>query len=135
MSKAPRLNVRSGPEPQMVPGQKPEEPKREPMVLDASQALAIPHVHRLLTDAQAILGNELTQLHSLTKKGQLTPKQTQQFARYVHALTEVAREEREQLKLDDLDRMSDEELLAMLLESPEIMDRVRRLLSARRDEP
>jgi len=130
--KAPRLNVSSdGKDPPMTV----ETQTREPQVVDLRDALIVPPVHRLMTDSQAILGNELTNLLTKSQRNTgLQPKETMQFARYVRALVDLSREEREQQKLDDIDRMTDDELITMLLENPEILSRLRLAIAGRGGE-
>ena len=124
-TKAPRLHVPDDRDDLTLTG------KREPKTVDLRNATIIPSGHQLLSDAQAILSNELTRLRGVSVTVGLTPKQTQQFARYVRAITELAKEERERWKLDELDRMSDEDLLDLLMESEEVRERVREMLEAK----
>lgn len=125
MTKAPKLHVPSGRDDLALTG------AREPKTVDLRNATVIPSGHQLLSDAQAILGNELTRLRKAsTNENGLTHKQTLQFARYVRAAVDLAKEERERWKLDELDQMSDEDLLALLMDSPEVRERVRSLLEA-----
>lgn len=124
---APKLNVSSnGKDPPVT-----VEPREKPnQVVDLRDALVVPPVHRLMTDSQAILGNELTRLLQRSKSSNgLGHKETLQFSRYVRALTDLSKEERAQAGLDDIDKLTDDELIALLLADEQILQRVRRVLA------
>lgn len=81
-----------------------------------------PQIQTMLWDAYSILHAEMQHLKHITEAGEaLTDKQASRLQKHIDALSKLAREEREQAKLDNPAELSDEELL-------EAADRARKLL-------
>lgn len=123
MARKPKLNVSKE---QDTPQLLPESAKS----LKMEAVVVVPSVHTLLTDAQSIVGNELSRLKRIQAvQDGLSTDQTLQTARYVKALRELLAEERIQDGLSDVDRLTDEELLEALTEAEEVVDAIRNKLS------
>lgn len=83
------------------------------------QTVVQPSVDTLIADAMSILELELLRFKQKVQRGQaLIPDEGRLLNGYIKALTELAREDREQQKGTDLSNLSNEEIIALLSKSP-----------------
>lgn len=75
-----------------------------------------PHIDTMLTMAYVTAAEELRRLHKISAEDGLTAVQTGQFEKLINAVTKLAKEEREQVRQDRIDEMTDEELEKMYQE-------------------
>lgn len=101
-------------------GQMTDKPKRRIVVpqktnqIEQSDVVVVPETGRLINDAKAIIGAELAQYRSKTKRGvTLDLKEARVITGYLDALTRAQKEEREQARADDFSDLSDSELLQL----------------------
>lgn len=74
----------------------------------------IPNITSLLNDAAAIIGAELAQYRSKTKRGiSLDLKEARVIANYMDVLLRASKESREAARAEDLSELSDSELLQL----------------------
>jgi hypothetical protein len=86
-----------------------------PTKTQSTEVVVIPSVETLLDDAKAIIGSELAQYRSKTKRGvTLDPKEARVVTGYLDALTRASKEAREAARSHDLSSFSDEELIQLL---------------------
>jgi hypothetical protein len=78
-----------------------------------------PHISTMLQDAYTIIQNELGKLKAkaLTDDAGFTDTEAKRFAILSDQLAKLAREEREQLRDDNINDRSDDELLEMMKEA------------------
>lgn len=90
----------------------PEERRIMSSVRSGAQS---PTIEAIMLRALSTLDWEITRLEKDSRRpGGLDQVQARQLAQYVRSTADLAREEREQLKMSDLDRMSSEDLFADL---------------------
>lgn len=88
-------------------------PKKTNQV-DEAETVVIPSLQSLISDAMAIMGSELAQYRSKTKRGiTLDLKEARVVTGYLDALTRCSKEAREQARAEDLADLSDEELMQL----------------------
>lgn len=86
-------------------------PKKTNQV-EIKDIVVIPTLNSLMNDALAIIGAELSQYRSKTKRGvTLDLKEARVIANYMDTLTRASKESREQARAEDLADLSNEELL------------------------
>lgn len=91
-------------------------PKKTNQV-EPSEVVYVPTIERLLEDALSIIGCELAQYKSKSKKGiTLDLKEARIVQGYVDSLTKAQKESREQARAHDLSNLSNEELLQLATE-------------------
>ena len=98
---------------------------------DYRAVVVIPTIHHLMDDATSILGSEMAGLMHHARDGRaLTNKDSLKVARYVHAITELAREERIQARVQnpELNGLTDDELVREMLRHPDFKAKVVELL-------
>ena len=79
-----------------------------------SEVVVIPTIERLLEDALSIIGCELAQYKSKSRRGiTLDLKEARIVQGYVDSLTKAQKESREQARAHDLSDLSNEELLQL----------------------
>lgn len=95
----------------------------EPRVMKAA-VVEVPTISHLVSDGLAILRREFVKLReSSNRPEELSEKQTKKFARYVRAVADLAKEEREQAAVDMGD-MTDEAVITELLSNPDMRDMI-----------
>lgn len=83
------------------------------------QTISQPSVDKLIADAMSTLELELLRLRQKAQRGAaLLPDEGRLLNGYIKALTELAREDREQQKGTDLSGLSTEEIIKLLQNSP-----------------
>lgn len=83
------------------------------------QEVIQPGVDGLIADAMSILELELIRFKNKVQQGRsLLPDESRILNGYIKALTELAREDREQQKGTDLSNMSTEEIIQLLSKAP-----------------
>ena len=88
-------------------------PKKTNQV-EPSEVTVVPTINSLLNDALAIVGSELAQYRSKTKRGvTLDLREARVVTGYLDALTRSSKEAREQARAEDLSELSDSELLQL----------------------
>ena len=89
-------------------------PKKLPQ---ASGTILIPSIDQLLTDALAIMGNEMARMRSKSNKptGSLGPQDAKILQGYIKSIVELSKESRERDRGDDLSDMEDGELIQTFL--------------------
>lgn len=89
----------------------PEKDKRKDML---DQAVIIPPVEALVTDAMSIIGAELAQYRAKVSRGvTLDLKEARAVQGYVDTLVRLSKESREAARAHDLSSLSNEELLQL----------------------
>ncbi len=79
-----------------------------------SEVVVVPTIERLLEDALSIIGCELAQYKTKSKRGvTLDLKEARIVQGYVDSLTKAQKESREQARAHDLSDLSNEELLQL----------------------
>lgn len=77
----------------------------------------VPTLESLLSDALSIIGGELAQYRSKSKRGvTLDLKEARAVQGYMEALIKLSREDRERARSEDLTNLSDEELRQLATE-------------------
>lgn len=88
-------------------------PKKTNQV-DPADPVVVPTLNSLMNDALAIIGSELAQYRSKTKRGvTLDLKEARVIANYMDTLTRASKESREQARAEDLADLTNEELLQL----------------------
>lgn len=97
-----------------------ERPKRRIVPSDVKISRA-PQLTQLIDDALSIIGSELAKYSSKSRKGlMLDLKEARAVQGYMDALTKMSREAREASKPDQLEHLSDEQLLEIAKQAIEV---------------
>ena len=89
-------------------------PKQKDNLVSKDEVTVVPTLNSLMNDALAIIGAELAQYRSKTKRGvTLDLKEARVIANYMDTLTRASKESREQARAEDLSDLSNEELLQL----------------------
>ena len=84
----------------------------------------VPTVAHLVSDGLAILRREFVKLRAASQReDELSGGQANKLGRYVKALSELAKEEREQAAVD-MGEMTDEQVVSEMLQNPEMRELV-----------
>ena len=81
---------------------------------EIDQVTVVPTLESLMSDALAIIGNELARYRSKSSRGvTLELKEARAVQSYMEALVKLSREDRERARAEDLTNLSDEELMTL----------------------
>lgn len=94
-----------------------ESKPRKLIPIQSADIMEVPPVENILSKAVAIVANEIEKLYRLSERSSktdpLNDRQGRVLQGHVKTLIELSREMRERDKLEDLSKMSDDELFAL----------------------